>query len=201
MTAAARTLSWDWYDGTVPGNVEIDETAYVETSFSFLLYRSEQQPGVSYGKGASSYTSTMFDVGPGGRVRIGDYTLVNGARIICDDEVTIGDHVLISWNVVLMDTYRFSSDTAARRKELRSLAAGTPRLPGPGVDARRIVIGDNVWIGFDAVVLPGVTIGEGAVVGAKSVVTTDVPAYTVVAGNPARVLRDVRMEDAGAVDA
>jgi len=47
----------------------------------------------------------------------------------------------------------------------------------------------NVWIGFDACILPGVTIGEGSVVGAKSVVTESVPPFTVVAGNPARVIR------------
>jgi acetyltransferase-like isoleucine patch superfamily enzyme len=46
-----------------------------------------------------------------------------------------------------------------------------------------------VWIGFEATILPGVIIGEGAVIGARSVVTANVPAFTVVAGNPARILR------------
>jgi maltose O-acetyltransferase len=52
-----------------------------------------------------------------------------------------------------------------------------------------VVIGDNVWIGNRAIILPGVTIGAGAVVGAGSVVTRDVPPFTVVAGNPAKVLK------------
>ena len=50
-------------------------------------------------------------------------------------------------------------------------------------------VGNNVWLGFDACVMPGVTIGEGAIVGARSVVFDDVPAYAVAAGNPARVIR------------
>jgi acetyltransferase-like isoleucine patch superfamily enzyme len=54
-----------------------------------------------------------------------------------------------------------------------------------------------VWIGFDACVLPGVTIGEGSVVGAKSVVNENVPPYTVVAGNPARVIRQLDRNDSG----
>jgi acetyltransferase-like isoleucine patch superfamily enzyme len=191
----ARTLPWDWYPGSVPDGVEIDETAYVETSFSFLLYRSERQPGVVYGRGASSYLGTMFDVGPRGRVRFGDYALVHGARIICDDEIVIGDHVMISWNVVLMDTYRFSPDPDVRRRELRAVPESVPRVLTGAVEGRRIEIGPNVWIGFDAVVLPGVTIGEGSVVGAKSVVTEDVAPYTVVAGNPARVLRAIQKEN------
>ena len=185
----ARTLDWDWYPGTIPDGVDVDPDAYVETSFSFLLYRSRRQPGVVYGRGASSYLGTMFDVGPGGRVSLGDFALVHGARIICDSEVVIGDHALISWNVVLMDTYRFSADPDVRRRELARVPAEYPRVLSGAAESRPVVIGPNAWIGFDAVVLPGVHVGEGAVVGAKSVVTGDVPPYTVVAGNPARGVR------------
>lgn len=195
---SGRTLPWDWYPGTIPDGVELDETAHVETSFSFLFYRSEQHPGVVLGRGASCYIGTLFDVGPRGRVTVGDFALLNGARVICDDAIRIGDHALISWNVVLMDTYRFSADPQARREELRHVPAELPRVLSGAAEPRPIEIGPNVWIGFDVVVLPGVTIGEGAVVGAKSVVTADVPPYTVVAGNPARVVRTIE-EDRRAV--
>jgi acetyltransferase-like isoleucine patch superfamily enzyme len=197
----ARTLPWDWYPGTLPDGVEVDDTAYVETSFSFLLYRSEQRPGVVYGRGASSYLGTMFDVGPRGRVHLGDFALVHGARIICDAEVVIGDHALISWNVVLMDTYRLSTDPLARRRELAAVAAGNPRVLAGAAEARPVAVGSGAWLGFDVVVLPGVTVGEGAIVGAKSVVTDDVPPYTVAAGNPARVVRAIGREDEHAVHA
>src|SRR5215204_5246886 len=113
-----RTLPWDWYDGTIPENVVVDETAYVETTFSFYLYRSRQPVGLRIGRGASTYLGTMFDVGPRGRVSLGDYTLVHGARIICDSEVEVGDYCLISWNVVFMDSYRVSLDPTERRQEL-----------------------------------------------------------------------------------
>ena len=189
--SAGRTLAWDWYPGTIPQNVVIDETAYVETSFSFYLFRSQLPVGVKYGRGASTYLGTMFDVGPKGRVELGEYALVHGARIICDSEVIIGDYALISWNVVFMDTYRLPFDFRERRKELE-LAPGRPlRLAAADVPARPVRIERNVWIGFDACVLPGVTIGEGSVVGAKSVVTESVPPFTVVAGNPARVIREL----------
>ena len=55
--------------------------------------------------------------------------------------------------------------------------------------AKPIVIGDNVWIGHDSVVLPGVAIGSGSIVGARSVVTESIPDFAVAAGNPARVIR------------
>jgi acetyltransferase-like isoleucine patch superfamily enzyme len=184
-----RRVNSDWYPGTIPANVIIDDTAYCETTFSFYLYRSRLPGGVEYGRGASTYLGTMFDIGPQGRVRIGDYALVHGARIICDSEISIGDYALISWNVVLMDTYRLPEDASERRKELKLVPTRAPRVTDSGVSAKPILIERNVWIGFEACVLPGVTIGEGAVVGAKAVVPDDVPPFTVVAGNPARVIR------------
>ncbi len=187
--SAGRTLPWDWYPGTIPGNVVIDETAYVETSFSFYLFRSQMPCGVKYGRGASTYLGTMFDVGPRGRVELGEYALVHGARIICDAEVIIGDYALISWNVVFMDTYRLPRDTRERRIALERVPAHPLRVGAAEVPAQPIRLERNVWIGFDACVLPGATIGEGAIVGAKSVVTQSVPPFTVVAGNPARVIR------------
>src|SRR3989442_9146844 len=112
--SAGRTLAWDWYPGTIPEGVRIDDTAYCETTFSFYFYRSQLPRGVEYGRGASTYLGTMFDVGPRGRVKLGECALVHGARIICDAEVLIGDYALISWNVVLMDTYRVPRQVAER---------------------------------------------------------------------------------------
>jgi acetyltransferase-like isoleucine patch superfamily enzyme len=186
-----KTLPWDWYEGTIPDNVLIDETAYVETSFSFLLYRSQKPVGVDIGPGASTYLGTMFDVGPEGSVRLGNYTLVHGARIICDARIEIGDYSLLSWNVVLMDSYRLPFDPAARRSELEAVHGRIRPYVESHVPARPITIGPNVWIGFDACILPGVTIGEGSIVGARSVVVEDIPPYTIVAGNPARIIRRI----------
>jgi acetyltransferase-like isoleucine patch superfamily enzyme len=136
----------------------------------------------------------MFDLGPRGTVQVGDYALVLGAWIICDQEVEIGDYALISWNVVLMDGYRLPFDSVHRRGELHQLAHRAVRRIDARVPARPIRIAANVWIGFDSCVLPGVTIGEGAVVGARSVVTEDVAPYTVVGGNPARLIRRLERE-------
>lgn len=184
-----RKLEWDWYPGTIPENVVLGDAAYCETAFSFHFFRSRQAGGVEYGRGASTYLGTMFDVGPQGRVRLGECALVHGARIICDAEIVIGDYALISWNVVLMDTYRVPLSVPERRRELELISARELRLACADVPARPVHIERNVWIGFDACVLPGVTIGEGSVVGAKSVVTENVPPFTVVAGNPARAIR------------
>jgi acetyltransferase-like isoleucine patch superfamily enzyme len=193
-----RTLSWDWFPGTVPENVLIGEGAYIETTFSFRFLRSRRDPAVEYGRGASSYLGTMFDLGTAGRVKIGEYALVHGARIICDSEITIGDYALISWNVLLMDTYRVPFNAAERRRELELIPTRAMRVACAEVEAKPIHIARNVWIGFDACVLPGVQIGEGSIVGARSVVTQSVPPFTIVAGNPARIIREIPVEQRAA---
>jgi len=191
MTKSDRTLPWDWYSGTIPENVLVDPTAYLETTYSFVMFRSRQPQALQVGRGTSLYLGVMFDLGQNARMEIGNFVLMNGARIICDSEITIGDHCLISWNVVLMDTYRLPLEALERRAELEKLAARSPRRAAAETSAQPIHIGPNVWIGFDSCVLPGATIGQGAVVGARSVVTTDVPPYSIVAGNPARVIRQL----------
>jgi Acetyltransferase (isoleucine patch superfamily) len=186
-----RKLPWDWYSGTIPENVSVDDSAYLETSYSFLLYRSELPEGVRIGRGSTTYLGTMFDVGPGGRVSIGDFSLVHGAWFICDSQIEIGDYALISWNVVFMDTYGVSVNPTERRKQLEALSTEPHRRMPRGASTEPIRVGRNVWIGFDCIVLPGVTIGDGSIVGARSVLTENVPPYTVVAGNPARVIRKI----------
>jgi hypothetical protein len=199
MTGMARdrTLPWDWYAGRIPENVTVAESAYVETSFSFLLYRSEQSPGVTIAHGASTYLGTMFDVGRKGRVSLGEYALVHGARIVCDQEIAIDDYALISWNVVLMDSYRLTCDPDVRREELRASTTMVPRRLEGNAAARPIRIGRAAWIGFDSCILPGVTVGDGAIVGARSVVMHDVEPFTIVAGNPARLVRRLTEEEIG----
>jgi acetyltransferase-like isoleucine patch superfamily enzyme len=184
-----RTLPWDWFPGRVPENAVLHPEAYLETTYSFQLFRGIEAEAVRIGRGASIYLGVMFDVGPRGRVSIGDFTLINGARIICDCEVSIGDYCLISWNTVFMDTRRLPEDIPTRRRELELVPARSPRRCEAAAPARPIRLERNVWVGFDACVLPGVTIGEGSVIGARSVVVEDVPPFSVAVGNPARIIR------------
>jgi acetyltransferase-like isoleucine patch superfamily enzyme len=190
-----RTLPWDWYPGRVPPNVALDTTAYVETTYSFDLFRSTVEPAITMGRGSAIYLGVMFDMGRNSRVKIGNFTLVHGARIICDSELIIGDYSLISWNVVFMDSYRMPFDASKRREYLERRGESHPHHQPTGDRPSPIRIGVNVWVGFDCCILPGVTIGDGSVIGARSVVANDIPAYCVAAGNPARVIRKLEPHD------
>ncbi len=116
-----------------------------------------------------------FRVDFGGRIRIGARCFANVGLVALDvAEIVIGDDVQIGPNVQLL-TPTHPVDAESRRAKWEA--------------ARPIRIGDNVWLGGGAIVLPGVTIGENTVVGAGTVVVRDLPADVVVVGNPARVVR------------
>ena len=184
-----RVIEGDWYSGTVPDNARIHSTAYVGSSHSFARCRSELSHSVQVGRGASLCDATSLDVGPRGLVRLGEYALVTAARIICDGLIDIGDYALVSWDVVLMDSYRTPFDPAERARAARG--EGSPAA----IEVRPIRLGRNSWVGFGACVLPGVTIGDGSIVAARSVVAEDVPPYVVVAGNPARIVRELTRDE------
>ena len=108
---------------------------------------------------------------------VGARTFINYSFTALDvAAITIGDDVQIGPNVQLL-TPTHPVEPEPRRDKLEA--------------AKPIVIGNNVWIGGGAIVLPGVTIGENSVIGAGAVVTRDVPANVVVVGNPARVVRNL----------
>ena len=95
----------------------------------------------------------------------------------------------MSWGITVADHDSHSVDWTYRRHDV--LEWGKGRKSWEHIAHAPIVICDKAWIGFNVSILKGVTIGEGAVIGACSVVTRDVAPYTVVAGNPARSVRDL----------
>ncbi len=192
-----RTIQGDWHPGNIPDNVQIGDGAYVQTSYSFHLYRSRREQGCVLGENSSIFTGCMFDMGPNAVFQAGAFTLLNGLWLICDQRVTIGTHCLVSWNVVIMDNFRAPYDALSRRRLLKEFATTRNRDVFAPVELRPVAIGNNVWIGFDCCILPGVHIGEGSIIGARSVVDQDIPAYCVAAGNPARVIRPLREKEIG----
>ena len=116
---------------------------------------------------------------PGARLQIGADFGMTGGSLVCDERITIGDRVWVGANSVIADTDFHPLDPAARAAQ--PLAAQTAP----------VTIEDDVFIGMNALILKGVTIGAGAVIGAGSVVSRDVPARAIAAGNPARVIGEL----------
>lgn len=126
---------------------------------------------------------------------IGDRVMINGSSFYCTRGSTIGNDVLISWGCTIADSNMHSIVSADRIKELavakqeydNGTIGDNPDLTT--INSAPIVIKDKAWIGFNCIIMKGVTIGEGAVIAAGSVVTKDVPDYAVVGGNPAKIIK------------
>jgi len=113
---------------------------------------------------------------------IGDATFIgHGCGFAIAQSVCIGSHCLLAGSVQISDNDGHPLDADKRRRG----------EPVDLADVKPVVIGNDVWIGRGAMILKGVTIGEGSVVGASAVVTRDVPPHSVVAGNPARVVKEL----------
>lgn len=107
------------------------------------------------------------------QITVGKYSSIgDNTQIHCCNNITIGDRVLISWGVNILENYYHT--TGGGDESIKSAP---------------IIIENKVWIGCNAIILAGVTIGEGSVVAAGAVVTKDVTQKSLVAGNPAKVIR------------
>ena len=129
-----------------------------------------------------------------GKITVGDYTAIHEHSVIGSVEsVTIGSYVMISNHVHIYDNNNHPTEPELRRQIC--LAGHRGELTGwKYADHAPVVIEDDVWIGEYAAVMKGVTIGQGSVIAAHAVVTHSVPPYTVVAGNPAHVVKELKHE-------
>lgn len=131
----------------------------------------------------------------GGEIEIGDDCYIGEhARVWSAKKIHIGNRVLISHNVNIFDSLTHPISATERHQQFLTIVTkGHPKKIDLSEDS--VFIHDDVWIGAMSMVLKGVTIGEGAIVGAGSVVTKDVPPWTIVAGNPAQIIREIGINE------
>jgi acetyltransferase-like isoleucine patch superfamily enzyme len=140
---------------------------------NLLGFKISRKAAISSGVGIQEFTD---------QIEIGDYTFVN-QRVLFDARgaaVKIGRHCLVGYGVSFLTS----------RHELIS----DFRIARPWIESLPITVEDHVWIGANATILPGVTIGKGAIVAAGSVVVKDVAPHTVVGGNPARLIKTLPVQ-------
>lgn len=138
----------------------------------------------------SLIAGTLVAEAAASRIVIGNNVFIGGGVVIdCLDQVTIEDDVLISYQVIIMDSDNHSLRASERIGDLKRWR--NREYDWSRVNRAPVLICSRAWIGARAIITKGVVIGEGAVVATGSVVTKDVPPYTIVAGNPARVIREL----------
>jgi acetyltransferase-like isoleucine patch superfamily enzyme len=129
-------------------------------------------------------------------ISIGKRCQIGNVNFIIANKIIVGDDVLMAWGITIMDNDSHSlnwderkNDSSQGYRDYMQYGNIIETKDWSKVVTKPISIQNRVWIGFNASILKGVTIGENAVIGACSIVTNDVPPYSVVAGNPARVIR------------
>jgi acetyltransferase-like isoleucine patch superfamily enzyme len=122
-------------------------------------------------------------------IRIGEETFIGKSNLAVASKIIIGDNVLISSGVTITDHNSHSIVYSQRMTDV--LDWKNNKKDWSNVVVKPITIADKVWIGFNSIILKGVTIGEGAIIAAGSVVTKDVTPWTIVGGNPAKIIREI----------
>jgi acetyltransferase-like isoleucine patch superfamily enzyme len=137
----------------------------------------------------------LFTFAHGGEIKIGEWCyLGEGSRIWSAASIVIGNRVLISHSVNVFDSLTHPLQAKARHQQVKQIfGQGHPREIW--LDERPVKICDDAWIGAGAMVLRGVTVGEGGIVAAGAVVTKDVMPYSIVAGNPAVLVRELSPDE------
>ncbi|MDB5141270.1 MAG: thiogalactoside acetyltransferase [Mucilaginibacter sp.] len=136
-----------------------------------------------------------------GEVIVGNRVYIGSSNIICKSRIQFGDNVFVAWGSYFYDHDSHSIDYSERENDItqqlldyRSGNFFIENKKWSVVNTKPIMINDNAWIGMNCHILKGVTIGEGAIIGAGSVVTRDIPAWSIAGGNPAIVIKEIPHE-------
>jgi acetyltransferase-like isoleucine patch superfamily enzyme len=151
---------------------------------------------------ASMIGATIIFEHQHGEVIIGNNVYIGSSTIVCKNKVVFEDNILVAWGVTFYDHNSHSLDFRSRQKDIRQVVDDFNNNGGrylankdwTTVKSAPITIKQNAWIGMDSLIMKGVTIGEGAIVAARSVVTKDVAPFTIVGGNPAVFIKTVERE-------
>lgn len=184
-------------------SIKIDKSTKLLEEF-FIISKNEilKKSKVAISKKCLLNCNIIFEK-DSGEISIGERCYIGGGtNLISINSIEIGDDVTISWGCTIYDHNSHSVNWYERKNDtlqsIEDINNGFDFIQNKNwnvVKSAPIKIKDKVWIGFDVVILKGVTIGEGAVIGARSVVTKDVLPYTVVAGNPAKVVKTLKKEN------
>jgi acetyltransferase-like isoleucine patch superfamily enzyme len=153
---------------------KFDSSGYIIVTGGWPMPAVVHKGGKLLAGNCQFYSGVRLEIGPGATLVIGNGTYLNrNTLIVCEDRVEIGENCKIAWDVIIMDS------------DLHPINETSPIVNKP------VRIEDHVWIGCRSIILKGVTIGQGAVIAAGSVVTKNVPPGTVYGGSPAKLIAEL----------
>lgn len=180
----------DWFPGNIPSNIVVGENSVVDSSFCFKHYYATGSVGLRIGSNVTIWRASLA-VEENGSMEIGDYCYIANASLVCSVNIILGSRVLVSGGVTIADSDFHPLEPAARLADTIALSPVGDRQHRPAIEARPVIIEDDVWIGYNAAVLKGVRVGAGAVIEPGAIVIRDVPAGAHMAGNPANSIDEL----------
>lgn len=169
---------------------KLEGTRFYDKAIVHNLQRNKSK--ISVGKD-SHIRGELLIFKYGGEIKIGDDCFIGeGTRVWSGESLNIGNNVLISHNVSIVDTNAHEINHQERAERFIELINDGPWTSSGSILTSPVLIKDYAWISFGATILKGVTIGKGSIVAANSVVTKDVPDFTMVAGNPAKFTKKLK---------
>lgn len=182
------------------GYYQLHPSAILDPSASIKIFTHPQSGEACLAIEEKSHIFSSFNfVRPEARIRVGKRCQLGKVHFICAQEITVGDDVLMAWGITIIDNDSHALEWCYRKNDvgqgyedyLTDSDNFIKNKDWSHVAKKSIHIGNRVWIGFNVIILKGVTIGDGAVIGAGSVVTKDIPPLAIAAGNPCRVIKQI----------
>ena len=179
-------LKDDWCNFPIPLNMEVGENTVIDSSSTFKKFFSKKPLGLKLGTNITLQSSSLATE-ENGYIEIGDFSYISGAAIIACEAVIIGKYVFMAGGVTIVDSDFHPLDPGPRLEDTVIISTVGKKIQRPSFAVSPVIIEDDVWIGYNATILKGVTIGQGAIIQPGTVVLRDVPAGAIVSGNPAQI--------------
>lgn len=177
--------------------VSIHPTTLIAPSSNLTIFNPPTSPRICIEIGAGSHVFSNFSLlRPEATIRIGRDCQLGASQFVAAQEIVLGDDILLAWGATLIDSDTHSKAWEVRQFDVKCcyedyLADPTnliKRKSWDDIPAIPISVGGRSWIGFNSIILKGVRLSNNVIVGAGAVVTKNVDAFQIVAGNPARVI-------------
>lgn len=182
--------------------VKINPSVIIDPSSSINIFDYPPKARICLEIQEGSHIFSTFNIlRSNSKIKIGENCQLGSSNFICVDSIEVGNDVIIAWGVTIIDSDNHSQLWEERQFDVQRGREDYIGTEGKDiarshdwskVKTEKIQIEDKTWIGFNSIILKGVTIGEGSVVGAGSVVTRDVEPWTLNAGNPAKFIRRLK---------
>ncbi|GEO11778.1 acyltransferase [Segetibacter aerophilus] len=184
LLVPGKKIDGDWCSFAIPANIEIGTNTVIDSSSCFKKFFSQLAVGLKVGSNVTLQSPALAPE-KNGYIEIGDYSFISSATLAATSKIIIGRYCHIAGGVTIVDTDFHPLDPADRLIDTITISTVGNKSRRPFFESAAVIIEDDVWIGFNATILKGVTIGKGSIIEPGAVVSKNVPKGSIVSGNPA----------------